>query len=60
MSLSIKKWGITDQECLSIFPCDRHMDDFDDIYYRGVAIQASPEIISMKWTPSAVLVVVER
>lgn len=48
MSLSIKKWGMTDQECLIKFPYDNHMDVFDDVYYRGVTIQASPEII-FRW-----------
>jgi len=48
MKSSGKIWGIAPQERLLNFPCDRYMETFHDIYFRGVTIHADPEII-FRW-----------
>jgi hypothetical protein len=44
MSVSLT-WGTTPEERLFAFPCDRHVEDFDQAYYRGITIRASSETI---------------
>ena len=48
MRSSSKIWGITSHERLLEYPCDRYMETFHDTYYRGVTINADPEII-FRW-----------
>jgi hypothetical protein len=48
MISSSKLWGVTSDELLLNYPCDRHMETFHDTYYRGVTIHADPEII-FRW-----------
>ncbi len=45
MSSLSRTWGTEPDERLMEFPCDRFMERFDDIYYRGVTIQSQPEVI---------------
>lgn len=48
MSLSCYTWGTTIDESLINFPCDSIVQDFDDIYNRGITIDSSKEII-FRW-----------
>ncbi len=48
MSSIVKTWGTRPKERLSSFPCDRFMEICDDTYYRGITIQAKPELI-FRW-----------
>ena len=41
-------WGTTQDERLQQFPCDRYLKDFDAAYYRGVTVNASPNIM-FRW-----------
>lgn len=41
-------WGTTKAERLLAFPCDRHLKRSDAAYYRGVTINAPPEVI-FRW-----------
>lgn len=41
-------WGTTQTERSQPFPCDRHLENFDSAYYRGVTVYASPEI-TFRW-----------
>lgn len=41
-------WGTTAQERSFAFPCDRHLHDAEDVYYRGVDVAAAPEIV-FRW-----------
>ena len=43
-----KIWGVEPRECLAEYPCDRFIENYDDVYYRGVSIRAAPEII-FRW-----------
>jgi len=45
MSSLIRIWGTEPHERLLSFPCDRFIDHFNDVYYRGITIQAKPEIV---------------
>jgi len=45
MPSSSKMWGITSNESLLNYPCDRYMETFHDTYYRGITINANPEIV---------------
>jgi hypothetical protein len=40
-----RTWGTSSNERRLGFPCDRFIEHFDDSYYRGITIWASPEII---------------
>jgi len=48
MPLVCYSWGTTPEERLLSFPCDSVLERFDDIYFRAVSIEASPEII-FRW-----------
>lgn len=41
-------WGVEPQEELMDFPCDGLIENFDDALYRGVTIEASPEVV-FRW-----------
>ncbi len=41
-------WGTKTEEKLLGFPCDRYIVDPDVAYYRGITIQAPPEVI-FRW-----------
>jgi hypothetical protein len=45
MQSSVKEWGITSDERLLSYPCDRYIETFHDTYYRGITIHADPETI---------------
>jgi hypothetical protein len=38
-------WGTTPEERAMPFPCDRLMERFDAAYYRGISVDAAPEIV---------------
>jgi hypothetical protein len=42
------RWGTKTEEELLAFPCDRYVPDPDAAYYRGITIQARPEVI-FRW-----------
>jgi hypothetical protein len=48
MPLLCHSWGTRREERLFHFPCDSILEGFDDTYYRGVTIEASPEVI-FRW-----------
>ncbi len=48
MSLRNYPWGTSSQERLLDFPCDSLLEQIDDTYFRGITIEASPEII-FRW-----------
>jgi hypothetical protein len=41
-------WGSTEAERSRRYPCDGHLPEADDAYYRAVEIQASPPIV-FRW-----------
>jgi hypothetical protein len=41
-------WGTEPDERLIAFPCDNYVKDFEAAYYRGITIQADPDII-FRW-----------
>jgi hypothetical protein len=41
-------WGVSKQEQALPFPCDAHLSEPDDVYFRGVDIQA-PEASVFRW-----------
>jgi len=45
MPLICFTWGTTDYERRLKFPCDSYVETFDAAYYRGITIEASPEIV---------------
>ena len=44
----VSTWGSAASERLLDFPCDRHLEDSDAAYYRGVTIKAPAEMI-FRW-----------
>lgn len=38
-------WGVDSQECSRVFPCDRFSQPSFTAYYRGITVNAAPEII---------------
>ncbi len=48
MTTLSRTWGTETKEQVLEFPCDHFMEDYDDVYYRGVTINASSEVI-FKW-----------
>ena len=47
MSVSFT-WGTDPEERLLEFPCDRYVERFDAVYYRGVTIRVPPEVV-FRW-----------
>lgn len=41
-------WGTDDEERSLPFPCDRHLEDGQASYYRGVTVQAPPAVV-FRW-----------
>ncbi len=41
-------WGTTEDERSLAFPCDRYLERFDAVYYRGVTVKAPPEVL-FRW-----------
>jgi hypothetical protein len=41
-------WGVTSNEQNLAYPCDRFIERYDALYYRGVTIHASPKTI-FRW-----------
>ncbi len=41
-------WGTTPEERRFAFPCDRLVQDSDAEYYRGITVEAAPEVI-FRW-----------
>jgi hypothetical protein len=41
-------WGTSEEERALSFPCDQHLEACDAAYYRGVTVNASPEVI-FRW-----------
>jgi len=41
-------WGTEPEERSMAFPCDRNIEHFDAVYYRGITIKARPHII-FRW-----------
>ena len=41
-------WGTTEDERALPFPCDRHLERIDAAYYRGVTIDAPPDVV-FRW-----------
>ena len=45
---TVDTWGSTAEERKLAFPCDEHLADPDGIYFRAVAVQASPALV-FRW-----------
>ncbi len=45
---SAKSWGATTAERRLDFPCDRHLPDADDAYFRAVSV-AAPATVMFRW-----------
>ena len=43
-----KTWGTEESERLFSFPCDQVLEQVDEVYYRGVEIQAAPAVV-FRW-----------
>ncbi|MGZ5341201.1 MAG: hypothetical protein ACXWED_07320 [Solirubrobacterales bacterium] len=43
-----RTWGTTAEERDRAFACDRHLEDPDDAYYRGIDVDARPEVV-FRW-----------
>lgn len=41
-------WGVNSNEQNLAYPCDRFIERYDALYYRGVTIHATPEVI-FRW-----------
>lgn len=41
----VDHWGITAEERQRIFPCDLVMPDAQESFYRGIEIEASPQVV---------------
>ena len=48
MSTMSRTWGTTHEDRSLAFPCDRLLEKYDDVYYRGVTINA-PAAVVYKW-----------
>jgi hypothetical protein len=48
MSGSLKKWGVSSEECELAYPCDRYVDAPVEAYHRGVTIHAQPATV-FRW-----------
>src|SRR5881296_2630938 len=44
----MSSWGVSPEEKLRAFPCDRFVKDFDASIYRGVSIQTPPSVV-FRW-----------